>query len=75
MHKPSEIVRPTPPSTYAPVSAPQGYISPLATAVGGLIGGALLGAGWMASRGMKERPEATPHNPPPDQNSGSSGQD
>ena len=68
MLKPAEILRPTPPSTYAPVAAPQGFISPLATAVGGLIGGALLGAGWMASRGMKEKSDSPVHTPPPNQN-------
>jgi len=75
MLKPAEIIRPTPPSTYAPVAAPQGFISPLATAVGGLIGGALLGAGWMASRGMKDKPDATAHSTPPNQNPDSSDKD
>lgn len=40
----------TPPDTYAPISAPQGYVSPVATAVAGFIGGALIGAGWVASK-------------------------
>jgi hydrogenase small subunit len=39
-----------PPDTYAPITAPQGGISPVATAVAGLIGGALIGGGYMASR-------------------------
>ena len=40
----------TPPDTYAPIIAPQGSISPLATGVAGLAAGALLGAGYVASR-------------------------
>jgi hypothetical protein len=40
----------TPPDTYAPIYTPQGNISPVATGVAGLIGGALIGAGFMASR-------------------------
>jgi len=39
-----------PPSTYAPINAPQGIISPLATGVVGLAAGALAGAGYIASR-------------------------
>jgi hydrogenase small subunit len=39
-----------PPDTYAPITAPQGGVSPVATAVAGLIGGALIGGGYMASR-------------------------
>jgi hydrogenase small subunit len=40
----------TPPETYAPISAPQGTISPLATGLVGVAAGALLGAGFVASR-------------------------
>jgi len=39
-----------PPSTYAPINAPQGIISPLATGAVGLAVGALAGAGYAASR-------------------------
>ncbi|MBP1686109.1 MAG: hydrogenase (NiFe) small subunit (hydA) [Deltaproteobacteria bacterium] len=39
-----------PPDTYAPISAPQGVVSPAATAVAGLVVGAMVGAGWVASR-------------------------
>jgi hydrogenase small subunit len=45
--KPADVA---PPHTYAPVHAPEGRISPVATGVAGLIGGALLGAGYMASK-------------------------
>ncbi len=55
MLKPAEIVRPTPPSTYAPVTAPQGYISPIATGVGGLLVGGILGGGWMASKKIAQK--------------------
>jgi hydrogenase small subunit len=50
MHDTVPISRPTPPDTYAPMHAEQGRISPAATAVAGIIGGAVLGAGYVASR-------------------------
>ncbi len=40
----------TPPDTYAPITTPQGTISPLATGLVGVAAGALLGAGFVASR-------------------------
>jgi hydrogenase small subunit len=40
----------TPPETYAPINAPHGIISPLATGLVGLAAGALAGAGYVASR-------------------------
>ncbi len=39
-----------PPSTYAPINAPQGQVSPIATGLVGLAAGALAGAGYVASR-------------------------
>jgi hydrogenase small subunit len=42
--------RATPPETYPPIAAPQGTVSPVATGVVGLAAGALLGAGYVASR-------------------------
>jgi hydrogenase small subunit len=42
--------RATPPESYAPIVAPQGNISPIATGLAGLGAGALIGAGWVASR-------------------------
>jgi hydrogenase small subunit len=76
MLKPAEIVRPTPPSTYAPITSPQGSVNPLATGLSGLIGGAVLGAGLMAARKMtngKEvsAPPVAPANPNKD-NAGTS---
>jgi hydrogenase small subunit len=50
LHDTVDIERPTPPDTYPPIHAPQGGITPVATGVAGLIGGALLGAGYMASK-------------------------
>ena len=50
MHTTATIERPVPPDTYAPIFAAQGSFSPAATAVAGVIGGALVGAGVMASR-------------------------
>jgi hydrogenase small subunit len=50
MYQTVKIHEATPPDTYAPIYAPQGNISPVATGVAGLIGGALIGAGLMASR-------------------------
>jgi hydrogenase small subunit len=54
MHETVPIARPTPPDTYAPVHAQQGSISPAATAVAGIIGGAVIGAGLVASRKIDE---------------------
>jgi hypothetical protein len=50
MHATATIERPVPPDTYPPIHAQQGSISPLATAFAGVIGGAVLGAGYVASR-------------------------
>jgi hydrogenase small subunit len=49
LHETVEIERPTPPDTYPGVKAAKGHVSAIATGVAGLVGGALLGAGWMAS--------------------------
>ncbi len=51
-----DIEHPTPPDTYAPIHAAQGRISPVATGLAGLVGGALVGAGLMASRKLGEEP-------------------
>jgi hydrogenase small subunit len=75
MLKPAEIIRPTPPATYAPITSPQGNINPIATGLGGLIGGALLGAGWMASRKFGHKADPGPaESPAPDQTGTSSGE-
>jgi hydrogenase small subunit len=53
LHQTINIERPTPPDTYPPISATQGYVSPLATGIAGLVGGALIGGGYVVSRKMK----------------------
>ena len=50
IHTTIDIERPTPPDTYPPIHAQQGHVSAVATGVAGLAGGAVLGAGWMASK-------------------------
>jgi hydrogenase small subunit len=60
MHQTVEIYRPTPPDTYPPINAAQGKISPLATAVGGAIVGALAGGGYVASKKLSSTPDAEP---------------
>ena len=54
MHATATIERPVPPDTYPPIHAQQGSISPVATAVAGVIGGAVLGAGYVASRKLDD---------------------
>jgi hydrogenase small subunit len=56
LHDTVDIERPTPPDTYAPIRSHQGRVSPVATAVVGLVGGALVGAGFMASRKLGGTP-------------------
>ncbi|MGE3276447.1 MAG: hydrogenase small subunit [Vicinamibacterales bacterium] len=53
----AEIERPTPPDTYPPVHADQGVVSPVATGVAGVIGGALIGAGYTWSKKLGDQPE------------------
>jgi len=50
LHATVEIERPTPPDTYAPIAAQQGQAGVIAAGVAGLVGGALLGAGYRASK-------------------------
>ncbi|HEX7681370.1 MAG TPA: hydrogenase small subunit, partial [Thermoanaerobaculia bacterium] len=50
----ADIIRPIPPDFYPPVFAEHKAISPVATGVAGLVGGALLGAGFIASRKMND---------------------
>jgi len=64
MLKPAEIVRPTPPATYAPVTAPQGYIAPVATGLGGLLVGGFLAGGWVAGKKIDEKEAAAPKSGP-----------
>jgi len=52
IHTPAE-----PPTAYAPIVAPQGKISPIATGIVGAAAGALAGAGYVASRKFSTTPE------------------
>ena len=56
LHDTVDIERPTGPDTYPPIQARVGRVSPIATGVAGLVGGALLGAGVMASRKLDREP-------------------
>ncbi|MCU0224645.1 MAG: hydrogenase small subunit [Acidobacteria bacterium] len=60
IHQTVEIVRPTPPDTFPPITAEQGKVGAVAAGVAGLAGGALLGAGWMASKKLGEVDEKKP---------------
>ncbi len=50
MHDTVEVSRPTPPDTYPPIHAAQGRTSAVAAGLAGAVGGALIGAGWMAAK-------------------------
>jgi len=60
IHQTVEIVRPTPPDTFPPIAAEQGKVGAVAAGVAGVVGGALLGAGWMASKKLGEVDEKKP---------------
>ena len=60
LHATVEIDRPTPPDTYAPVDAAQGNVSAVATGLAGLVGGALLGAGYTASKALGRKGAPSP---------------
>lgn len=59
MHDTVDIDRPTPPDTYPPIRAEQGGVSPIVTGLAGLVGGALLGGGWMAAKKLGDGGEGT----------------
>ena len=52
LHDTVEIARPTPPDTYPPINPEHKGISPVATGLAGVVGGALVGAGLLASRNL-----------------------
>jgi hydrogenase small subunit len=58
IHTTVEIDRPTPPDVYPPIKADHGAVSPVATGVAGLVGGALIGAGLMASKKLMAEDKA-----------------
>ena len=55
-----DIERPRGPDTYPPIFADHKGISPVATGVAGLVGGALLGAGVMAAKKLSTTDEQPP---------------
>lgn len=57
IHATVEITHATPPDTYAPVNADRGGVSPVSTGVAGVVGGALLGAAFAASRKLSQEAE------------------
>ncbi len=64
LHQTIEIERPLPPDTYPPIHAEHKGISPVATGVAGLLGGALLTAGYLASKKLgQEDGKQTPGGP------------
>ncbi len=60
LHSTVDIERPTPPDFYPPIKAEHGFVSPVATGVAGVIAGALLGAGFMASKKLGAGEPAEP---------------
>lgn len=54
----------TPPDTYAPIYTPQGNVSAVAAGVAGLIGGALIGAGYVASKKLGPPADRGPGSQP-----------
>jgi len=56
LHDTVDVERPTPPGTYPPIQAERGSISPLATGLAGIAAGALVGAGYMASKKLGPAP-------------------
>ena len=58
LHDTVDIERPTPPDTYPPIKAPQGSFSAVATGLAGVVGGALVGAGYMASKKLGDSDES-----------------
>ncbi|HET7746530.1 MAG TPA: hydrogenase small subunit [Vicinamibacteria bacterium] len=54
IHDTVPIDRPAPPDTYPPVRADHRNVSPVATGVAGILGGAALGAAWRFSKKVDE---------------------
>lgn len=57
-HQTVDIERPTPPDTYPPIHADHDKVSPVATAIGGAVVGAALGAGFVGSKKLGDQDEA-----------------
>ena len=58
-----DIERPTPPDTYPPIWAEHKGMSPAATGAAGLVGGALVGAGYMVSKKVGDNGGDEPPEP------------
>jgi hydrogenase small subunit len=56
----TDIERPFPPDTYPTINPDHKGMSPAATGVAGLVGGALVGAGFMASKKLGDQDSAKP---------------
>jgi hydrogenase small subunit len=54
LHDTVEVPNPTPASTFAPITSPQGEVSPVATGIAGAVAGALLGGGLVASNKVRK---------------------
>ena len=59
IHTTVDIERPTPPDTYPPIHAEHGGPGPVATAVGGAVVGAALGAAWVHSKKLDKETDGT----------------
>jgi hydrogenase small subunit len=57
LHTTVEIARPAPPDTYPSIAPERGHVGAIAAGVAGLVGGALLGAGYTASKKFGPREE------------------
>jgi hydrogenase small subunit len=57
IHTTVDIERPVPPDTYPPIYSPRGEVGAIATGVAGLAIGAAAGAGYVASKKLKEADE------------------
>lgn len=54
LHDTVEVPNPTPSATFAPITTPQGVVSPLATGIAGAVAGAVLGGGLVASEKVRK---------------------
>ena len=57
IHDTVDIDRPTPPDTYPPIESSGGKVSPAATALGGAVVGAVIGAAVMKSKKLDDEPK------------------
>jgi hydrogenase small subunit len=60
LHDTVQIDRPVPPAMYPPISSERPGVDPVASAFAGLVGGALIGAGFVASRRFDKWERETP---------------